>query len=112
MKNIDLSNLCQIILDGIFYQELDKPIRKDILDNVPEEHYEMACEVFNEAHQIYFEQGFINNRYHEEKDNQARIDVVEDVHLMYRNTASEVFEATRIAYFDLGIGIRKLLKSI
>ena len=110
MKNIDLSSLCQIIVDGIFVQELDRQVRVDILDNIPEEHYEVACEVFNEARQIYFEQGFIDHSYNEEKDNQARKDVVECVQSQHHNTACEVFEVTRIAYFDLGISTRKLLR--
>ena len=112
MINIDLSDLSQIIVDGIFSRELDKQIRIDILDNVLEEHYDIACEVFHETHQIYFEQGFLYSRYNEEKDNHARKEVVECVQSQHHNTASEVFETTRVAYFDLGIDIRKLLKGV
>ena len=110
MTNVDLKTLSQIILDGIFNQELDKEIRIDILDNVPEEHYEVACGVFNDARPIYFDLGFINNSYTEEKDIQAREDIVENLHYKHHDIASKVFDLTREAYFDLGFELRRLLR--
>jgi len=110
MINIDLKVLSQIILDGIFNQELDKEIRIDILDNVPEEHYEVACGVFNDARPIYFDLGFINNSYTEKKDVQAREDIVESIHHKHYDIANKVFDLTREAYFDLGFEIRRTLR--
>jgi len=110
MTNIDLKALSQIILDGIFDQELDKQIRIDILDKAPEEHYELACEVFHKARPIYFDLGFIDNSYTEKKDIQAREDIVESTHYKFHDIASKVFDLTREAYFDLGFEIRRALR--
>lgn len=59
MVNIDLSNLNQMIMDNITNQEFDKKIRKQILDDIEnEEHYDLACQVFNQTSEIYFKLGF------------------------------------------------------
>jgi len=55
--NLNLSNLSQILADGIFDQNLDSDLRKKILDNIPEKYYDVACDVFNETRQAYFELG-------------------------------------------------------
>lgn len=57
MKGIDLRNLSQILLDGIFDNELDNGLRKKILDEVPEENYDMACQIFHQTRKEYFELG-------------------------------------------------------
>lgn len=57
MKNIELSNLSQIIVDSIFDNELDHHLRKKILDDIPEEHYDIACQVFHETRTAYFQLG-------------------------------------------------------
>lgn len=57
MNNIDLSNLSQIIVDAIFDNGLDKNLRKEILDNIPDEHYDTACQVFHATRQAYFQLG-------------------------------------------------------
>ena len=110
MVNIDLNNLSQIILNGIFDQELDKEIRITILDNVPNKQYEIACEVFHKARQLYFDLGFIDNSYTEEKDIQARESIVGNAHYSHYDTSCSVFDATREAYFDLGFELRRLLR--
>jgi len=51
MTSIEISNLSQIILDGI---TLDKDIRREILDEITEEHYDIACEVLNRTSEAYF----------------------------------------------------------
>jgi len=107
---IELTKLSQIILDGIFDQELDKEIRIKILDTVPEKQYDLACEVFHKARPIYFDLGFIDNSYTEEKDIQAREDIVESTHYKYYDIASKVFDLTREAYYDLGFELRRLLR--
>ena len=58
MIDIDLSNLSQIIVDGIFDRELDSNLRRKILGDIPEEHYEIVCEVFHATREAYFELGF------------------------------------------------------
>lgn len=110
MIKIDLSNLSQIILNGIFDQELDKQIRVKILDTVPEKQYHVACEVFHEARQIYFDLGFIDNSYTEKKDIQARTNIVGNDDYKHYDISCMVFDATRIAYFDLGFELRRLLR--
>jgi len=110
MINIDLSHLSQIILDGIFDQELDKQIRATILDTVSDKQYDIACEVFHKARQVYFDLGFIDNSYTEKKDIQARIDAVGNENYKHYDISSIVFDATRIAYFDLGFELRRLLR--
>jgi len=110
MTIIELSSLSQIILDGIFDKELDQQIRIDILDHIPEKHYKIACEVFHEAREVYFDLGFIDNGYTEEKDIQARKDIVGNIHYKYSDMAYKVFDATRVAYFDLGFEIRRSFK--
>lgn len=107
---IELNNLSQIILSGIFDKEFDKQIRVDILGNVPEKHYEMACGIFHEARELYFDLGFIDNSYTEEKDIQARVDIVENIHYKHHEIASKVFDLTREAYYDLGFELRRLLR--
>ena len=57
MTNIEISNLSQIILDGITDEGLDKDIRREILDEITEEHYDIACEVLNRTSEAYFELG-------------------------------------------------------
>ena len=109
MVSIELSNLSQIILNGIFDRELDKQIRIEILESIPEKHYEMACEVFHEAREVYFDLGFIDNSYTKKKDAQARKDIVENIHYKHYDIACKVFDATRVAYFDLGFEIRRSL---
>lgn len=76
------------------------------MDNVPEEHYEVACEVFNETREMHFKQGSIDNSYNKEKG----IDVVKNIQSQHYKSARKVFEATRIAYFDLGSETRKALR--
>jgi len=110
MVKVDLESISQIILKGIFDKELDKQIRIDILDNVPEEHYEMACGIFHDAREVYFDLGFVDNSYTEEKDVQARKDIVGNIHDKHRDIAYKVFDATRVAYFDLGFEIRRNFK--
>ena len=110
MTTIDLKALSQIILNGIFDQELDKENRINILDNVPDKQYEIACAVFHKARQIYFDLGFIDNSYTEKKDIQAREDIVENTHYKHYDIASKVFDLTREAYFDLGFEIRRALR--
>jgi len=107
---IDLSNLSQIILNGIFDQELDNQIRVDILGNVPEELYEMACDIFHEAREVYFDLGFIDNSYNKENENPVRKGAMDRIKSKHYNIACEVFEATRVAYFDLGFDTRKTLR--
>lgn len=57
MIDIDLSNLSRILLESISNNELDKNIRKKILDNIKDEHYDIACNVFNQTSQAYFNLG-------------------------------------------------------
>jgi len=109
MTNIDLNTISQIILNGIFDQELDKQIRIDILDNIPDKHYEVACAVFNATRQVYFDFGFIDNSYTKDKDAQAKTSVLDNVHYTHHDVACTVFEATRKAYFDLGFELRRSL---
>ena len=48
----------QILFDGICDNGLDKEIRKEILDSIKDEkHYEIACNVLNQAGRAYFELG-------------------------------------------------------
>jgi len=110
MVNLDLNILSQIILNGIFDQELDKEIRMKILGIAPEKQYDLACEVFHKARQIYFDLGFIDNSYTEKKDIQAREDVIESIHYKYHDIASKLFDLTCEAYFGLGFEIRQALR--
>jgi len=110
MVNIYLKDLSQIILNGIFDQDLDKQIRIAILDAIPEKHYDIACNVFHEARQVYFDLGFIDNSYTEKKDIQARTNIVGNEDYKYYDLSCAVFDATREAYFDLGFELRRLLR--
>ena len=59
MTNIELSNLNQILINNITDNEFDKNIRKQILDHIEDEqHYDLACEIFNQTSDIYFKLGF------------------------------------------------------
>ena len=55
--NIDLSKISKILTDGVFDEELDYDLRKQILDDIPDQHYDIACDVFNAARKAYFELG-------------------------------------------------------
>lgn len=57
MKKIDLSNLSQILFDGITDKGIDKDIRKRVLNNIGKKHYNIACKVFNQAGKEYLELG-------------------------------------------------------
>jgi hypothetical protein len=54
---LDLERLSKIILEGIFENELDNQLRKEILGNVPDEHYDWVCQVFHETRHAYFRLG-------------------------------------------------------
>ena len=50
-----IQQLSQILIDGICETEIDKEIRKDILDGIEnEEYYDIACDIFNKTSQAYF----------------------------------------------------------
>jgi len=58
MRKINISNLSQILFDGICDNGLDTDIRKEILDSIKDEkHYEIACDVFNQTSKAYFNLG-------------------------------------------------------
>jgi len=110
MTNIDLGVLSQIILDGIFDRELDKQIRTDILDNVPEKQYELACKAFLATRQAYFDFSFIDGVYDLEKGIQTRTNILDNVPKKHYKIACKVFDTTCQAYFDLGFEIRNILQ--
>ena len=56
--NIDFNKISQILIESIFDHELDNGLRKQILDGVPDEHYDTACQVFHETRKAYFQLGF------------------------------------------------------
>ena len=57
--NIELSDLNQTLIDSITNNEFDKNTRKQILDHIEDEqHYDFACEIFNQTSEIYFKLGF------------------------------------------------------
>jgi len=58
MININLTIPSQIILNGIFDKELDKQIRENILENIPDDYYDISCEVFHKARETYLDLGF------------------------------------------------------
>jgi|GEM_PF-1771344 len=57
MINLDVSNLSEILIEGIFDRELDIDLRRKILDDVPEEQDEIVCQIFHETRKEYFELG-------------------------------------------------------
>jgi len=58
MVKLDLRAISEILVENIFDNELDINIRKEILNNVPDEHYDIACQVFHETRKTYFHLGF------------------------------------------------------
>jgi len=110
MINILLTDISQIILNGIFERELDKQLRKKILARVPDKHYNIACEVYHEARVAYFDLGFVNKDWSEEVDIEVRRNVLSNVHRKHSRVARKVFDRTRKVYFDLGFEVRKMLR--
>ena len=52
---ITIEALTQILIDGICEAEIDKEIRKEILDSIEnEDYYDIACDIFNKTSQAYF----------------------------------------------------------
>ena len=57
METINLNNLSEIIVEGIFDRELDSDLRKKILDDYSEEQDKVASQVFHATRKEYFELG-------------------------------------------------------
>ena len=51
---MDLKNLSEILVEGIFDRELDSELRKKILDDTSEEQDGIVCQMFNETRKEYF----------------------------------------------------------
>jgi len=54
---INLNTLSQILLDGMLDRALDKSLSEKILGNVSDEDYDLACNIYHETLQAYFELG-------------------------------------------------------
>jgi len=57
LNEIDLKNLSRILIDGIADKGIDIDIRKKILSNIESKHYNVACDVLNQASDEYFRLG-------------------------------------------------------